>query len=177
MTEEWKDVVGFEELFQVSDLGRIYSKRSSRLLKQHKAKSGYMHLATKIKGVNKCFKVHREVAKAFLEEPKGDSLEYSKRSFYGVAEVNHIDGDKSNNHKSNLEWSSRSENTSHYYREIATEESNISRGKKLSVMADEEVRAIRKMYATGLSERAVAAKFGISRSRVTSALKGYKWVT
>ena len=153
MTEEWKDIVGFEDLFQVSDFGRIYSKRSSRLLKQHKAKSGYMQVATKIKGVDKCFKVHREVAKAFLEEPKGDSLEYSKRSSYGVAEVNHIDGDKSNNHKANLEWSSSSENQSHYHKEIATEDSNMSRRKKLSVMTDDEVIAIRKMYATGLSER------------------------
>ena len=177
MTEEWKDVVGFEELFQVSDLGRIFSKRSNRLLKQHRAKSGYMQIATKIKGVGKCFKVHREVAKAFLEEPKGCSLEYSKSNCYGVADVNHIDGDKSNNHKSNLEWASRSENITHYYKEIATEESNISRSKKLSVMTDDGVRAIRKMYATGLSERSVAAKLGIPRGRVTSALKGYKWVS
>lgn len=176
MIEEWKDVAGFEELFQVSSFGRFFSKRSSRFLKQHKAKSGYMQVATKIKGVDKCFKVHQEVAKAFLEAPIGGSLEYSKRSFYGVAEVNHIDGNKSNNHKSNLEWSSSSENKSHYHKEVATEESKISRKKKLSVMTDDEVRTIRKMYATGLSERAVAAKLGITRSRVTGALKGYKWV-
>lgn len=176
MIEEWKDVVGYEELFQVSNFGRFYSKRSSRILKQHRAKSGYMQVATKIKGVDKCFKLHQEVAKLFLGEPEGESLEYSHRSSYGVAEVNHIDGDKSNNHQDNLEWSSSSENQSHYHREVATEEANLSRRKKLSVMTDDEVRDIRKMYATGLSGRVVAAKFGITRCRVTSALKSYKWV-
>lgn len=48
MEEEYRDVVGFEEYFRVSNLGNIYSKRSNRILKQTKSKRGYWTFATNI---------------------------------------------------------------------------------------------------------------------------------
>ena len=136
MKEEWKDVVGFEQYFMVSDHGRIYSKRTNKVLKQFKSKTGYWYLATKIGGrVGKdyCFKVHRLVADAFIEN-------VSNKPF-----VNHIDGNKLNNHISNLEWCTAKENSIH-----AVENGliNPAKGSKSasSKFDDESVRFIRAVY-------------------------------
>lgn len=102
--EEYRDVVGFEDYFQVSNMGNIYSKRSNRILKQTKSKTGYWTFATKIGGRNgsdHCFKVHRLVADAFIPNPEGKPF------------VNHIDGSKTNNILSNLEWVTAKENSAH----------------------------------------------------------------
>jgi len=104
MEEVFKDVVGFEDYFQISNLGNIFSKRSNRVLKTHITKRGYVSLATKIggrQGTNHCFRVHRLVAEAFLPNPENKP------------EVNHIDGIKTNNKISNLEWVTAEENMNH----------------------------------------------------------------
>ena len=100
--EVWKDVVGYEEYFKVSNLGNVYSKRSGKILKQNLHPNGYYTIATKIGGrygKNICFKVHRLVAKAFIP------------NVYDKPYVNHIDGVKTNNTIGNLEWCTAKENT------------------------------------------------------------------
>jgi len=112
----WKDVVGYEDLFKVSDTGLIFSKRSSKELKVHLNNQGYLCLATRIggrKGKPLCFKIHRLVAEAFLPPPRDLLISIADVSFYKKVIVNHIDGNKTNNHIKNLEWSSPSENTKH----------------------------------------------------------------
>lgn len=102
--EVWKDVVGCEEYFKVSNLGNVYSKRSGKILKQNLHPNGYYTIATKICGrcgKNICFKVHRLVAKAFIP------------NVYDKPYVNHIDGVKTNNTIGNLEWCTAKENTHH----------------------------------------------------------------
>lgn len=115
MEEVFKDVVGFEDYFQISNLGKIFSKRSNKILKLHTNKSGYVSLATKIggrQGTSHCFRVHRLVAEAFLPNPENK------------LEVNHKDGIKTNNKISNLEWVTSSENKIH---------SNISGLRRLGI--------------------------------------------
>lgn len=88
----------------VSDLGQVWSKRSNKVLKQTLHKNGYLTVATKIggsQGKSYCFRVHRLVAEAFISNPNNKE------------EVNHIDGNKTNNTLSNLEWVTRSENIQH----------------------------------------------------------------
>ena len=116
MQEIYKDVVGFEEYFQVSNLGNIYSKRTCTTLRQTTTKTGYKVLSTRIGGRNGktfCLKVHRLVAEAFLEPPEDYLLDEAASTFYKVVIVNHIDGDKLNNKVSNLEWCTYKENTQH----------------------------------------------------------------
>lgn len=106
MEELWKDVIGFEALFSVSNMGNVFSKRTNKLLKLCVSDRGYYKVATKIggrAGKNYCFRVHRLVATAFLDNPE------DKPS------VNHKDGNKLNNRCSNLEWSTVSENMTHAY--------------------------------------------------------------
>lgn len=179
MKEEWKDVKGFEGLFQVSNTGKFFSKRSGRILKQHTASSGYVQVTTKIggrEGVHKCFKMHREVANCFLGEPSKDKKEWAKESYYGVSPVNHIDGDKQNNHYTNLEWSTGIENNTHYLEELGGKGRVNKVRHPDTKLTDSQVREIREYSELGLSQRVIAKKYNVSRSSINNAVNGYRWV-
>jgi hypothetical protein len=79
-------------------------KVNGKILQQNKHHNGYMKISTKINGKPKTYLVHRLVANAFIANPNNKN------------QVNHIDGDKSNNHKNNLEWVTQSENQKHAYK-------------------------------------------------------------
>lgn len=110
MEEIWKDIVGFEGLYQVSNLGRVRTlfrvitrannrphTIKQRILKPAKDTGGYLRVALSKDGKLYTKKVHRLVAEAFC-------------LFEVLLEVDHIDGDKTNNKSDNLEWVTRSEN-------------------------------------------------------------------
>lgn len=99
MTELWKDVKGYEGLYQVSNKGRV--RRDGRVLSTPPDSNGYCVAVLCKGGVRHSVKVHRIVAAAFLGEP------------FDGAEVNHIDEDKSNNSAENLEWCTRLQNIRH----------------------------------------------------------------
>ena len=94
-TEEWKDVVGYENLYKVSNFGNVMSfkRKKPHLLKPGKHNNGYMFVI--LSNHNKYIKsitIHRLVAQAFIPNP------------YNLPQVNHIDENKLNNRVSNLEW-------------------------------------------------------------------------
>ena len=67
-TEEWRDVIGYENYFRVSNLGRIFSKRTNKIIKLVVSKQGYYTFSTRFNGRKSkphCFRVHRLVAEAF----------------------------------------------------------------------------------------------------------------
>lgn len=110
MTEIWKDIVGYEGLYQVSNLGRVKSLprfdrkgrfHSEKIKSQVNNGNGYMIVNLKHNGKQQMRTVHRLVAEHFIS----NDLE--------LPEVNHIDGNKSNNIVTNLEWCTRSENVKH----------------------------------------------------------------
>lgn len=100
--EEWKDIVGYEGRYQVSNLGRVKSlkrkvgvkNRSTpeKILKEHLQKEGYYTVVLYKNGEPRRLSVHRIVAEAFLYNPNN----------YPV--VNHKDENKGNNNVNNLEW-------------------------------------------------------------------------
>lgn len=107
MESLWKDVVGFEAYFKVSEYGEVFSKRTKRVLKQCVSKSGYRTISTRLGGRNGtcyCFKVHRLVADAFLEPPATALVEKCSTQGCGVVLVRHLDNNKLNCHYSNLLW-------------------------------------------------------------------------
>ena len=108
--ETWKDVVGFEGLYKVSDKGRVYSvermssqcrRYGGRMLKPKYGGKGYPQVSLHKNGISKTKSVHQLVAEAFIPNPKG------------FLEVNHKDENKSNNELSNLEWCTREYNVNY----------------------------------------------------------------
>lgn len=99
--EQWRDIPGFEGLYQVSNSGKVKSLRRGAELKPGTDKGGYLYVGLCSRGIQKTCKIHRLVALAFLPNDEG------KRT------VNHIDGNKLNNSVDNLEWATHSENIIH----------------------------------------------------------------
>lgn len=113
--EIWKDVEGYEGLYQVSNLGnvkriRFINKNVNVIRERSKAqkirKDGYLEVALYKNSNGKSIQVHRLVAKAFIPNPENKP------------QVNHIDGNKQNNNVENLEWVSISENALHSARQL-----------------------------------------------------------
>jgi len=102
--ELWKDVKGFEGIYQVSNKGRLKSFKASkdgRILSNKNHKGGYLSVVLVCKSRMKSTRMHRLVAEAFLPNPENKP------------EVNHKDGNKQNNRVENLEWVTRKENHRH----------------------------------------------------------------
>ena len=93
--EQWKDIEGYDGVYQVSDLGRVRSRKSGewKVMSASKNRKGYLRLDLSIDGKRKNASVHRLVAQAFI--PNDDE---SKN------QVNHKDENKENNRVDNLEW-------------------------------------------------------------------------
>lgn len=88
--EQWKNVIGAEEHYQISNLGRVKNKHTGDILKPSRS-GAYRHIELKY-GVNKHCLIHRLVAEAFIPNP------------FNFRCVNHKDEDKENNRADNLEW-------------------------------------------------------------------------
>lgn len=115
--ESWKDIKGYEGLYQVSNLGRVRSLdryKTSRgrygiikarikgmLLKPGLNHDGYYTVGLSKNGKSKTLRVHRIVAETFIENKENKM------------QVNHIDGNKLNNNINNLEWCTCKENIRH----------------------------------------------------------------
>ena len=96
--EIWRDIQGFETSYQISNMGRVYSKPRPGthvgILKQIPGYNGYLNVTLCKDGKSKQFQVHRLVAEHFVDNPHPGEWDY----------VNHRDEDKHNNVWSNLEW-------------------------------------------------------------------------
>ena len=106
MIEIWKPVKEFEGLYEVSNLGQVRSlnykrTKGTKILKLVIDKDGYLRVNLYKNGKQYNKKVHRLVTAAFIPNPEGKT------------EVNHIDGNKTNNRVENLEWVTHSENIQH----------------------------------------------------------------
>ena len=103
MEEIWKDICGYKGEYQVSNLGRVKSfktSKSGKIIKAWIQNTGYYTVAF---GTKK-YSVHRLVAEAFISNP------------FKLEQVNHKDGNKLNNNVDNLEWISQKNNIRHAYK-------------------------------------------------------------
>ena len=153
--EIWADIVGYEGHYQISTFGRVKSfyRGKQRILAPFIDKDGYFQIAL---GRGKKFKIHRLVATAFIPNPDDKP------------QINHIDGNKMNNHVNNLEWCTNRENQNHA---LQTGLIKSSRG---NVLEDKEVLWCRKSYIPYDSEFGIAAlarKFNIDSSTMCAILR------
>jgi hypothetical protein len=116
-----KDVKGYEDFYYVDDNGVIFSKRFKKPLKPFKSKVGYLYVDLFDGKSKKRHAVHRVVAECYHGTPKKE------------LDVNHKDRNRLNNHPSNLEWVTRSENLIH------------ARGRKVAKL-DKDTLEVLKVY-------------------------------
>ena len=129
MTEEWRPVEGYEDRYEVSNLGRVRSvdrvndygrHYKAKMRKQKVGQHGYMEITLTGPGPRetrlKTFRVQRLVAAAFIPNPQG------------LPEVNHLNEDKTDNRVCNLCWSSRVENLNYGTRTKRQIETNRKNG-------------------------------------------------
>lgn len=99
--EIWKDIIGYEGIYQISNFGRIKSldrincvghKLHGKIKKAVADKDGYLQVRLSINGLTKTYKVHRLVATAFIDNP------------LNFPQINHKDENKVNNTANNIEW-------------------------------------------------------------------------
>ena len=169
--ETWRDVEFYEGLYQVSSLGRVKSLkretktgyRGGKILKPSKGKQPYCSVALSRDGVSEKIRVHRLVAKAFLEEDK-------KRTH-----VDHINNNKLDNRASNLQWVTHKENT-----RMAFDDGLVSVCKGVDAgsnkLSEKEVLQIRDSCKNGdLNGRELAEKYNVGQSTIYSIIHRRKW--
>lgn len=115
--EDVRNVNGYEGHYQVTSLGRVYSKMTGRFLRPGVSNAGYETVVLCVAQKRETLTIHRLVACAFLGTPESKM------------DVNHIDGNKRNNRLDNLEWVSRSENIAHAFR-TGLSKTNLPKPKK-----------------------------------------------
>lgn len=106
MKEIWKDIVGYERLYQISNLGRVKSlnyngTKKEKVLKPTLNDNGYYVVYLYKNKRRKTIRVHRLVAETFISNSKNKP------------QVNHKDGNKQNNGVENLEWCTNQDNVRH----------------------------------------------------------------
>ena len=100
MEEIWKDIEGYEGLYQISTMGRVKSLRRNIILRQG-ITNGYERVVLSTNNIPKGYSIHRLVANAFIPNP--DNL----------PQVNHKDENKANNRVDNLEWCTQKYNVNY----------------------------------------------------------------
>lgn len=176
--EIWKDIVGYEGLYQVSDLGRVKSltrtfirsngRRQTikeRVLSICTDEAGYplvyLHRPELSKGSTK--KIHRLVAIAHIENP--NEYEY----------VNHKNGVKSDCQKSNLEWCTQSYNCLHAF-SMGLRLSDCGEGFRWSKLNNEDVADIRQIYAWGrVSLNTIGDLYDVTKNCIWKIVKYKNW--
>lgn len=152
MQEIYKDVVGYEGLYQVSNLGNVKSFKKDKngvLLKPGKNTSGYLFVIL-YKNINKkCITIHRLVMLSF------------KKNISNKLEINHINGVKYDNRIENLEWCTSSENQLHAYKiGLKTAKGENHNRSKLT---NEQVLLIRNDNRT---HKEIAKDYNVSKSTI-----------
>ena len=163
--EEWRDVVGYEGLYQVSSEGRVKSLerkvphcsggeriQKERILKPVVRGDGYLKVDLCAGGKPKRFLVHRLVCEAFHDNPENK------------LDVNHINENKTDNRACNLEWCTRIENCNHGTRNVRMA---IAKSRPIA-----QYTLNGKLLKVWPSAKEVGSQTGFSRGNICKAAKG-----
>lgn len=168
--EEWKDVVGYEGLYQVSNFGRVKSfvvNPKGRIRKGVPA-LGYPQVQLKGSGDGsfETGKIHRMVAIAFIPNP-----DY-------LPEVNHIKGDRGDCRAWRLEWSTASDNVKHAYRELGKKnnlENQKGEGHYNAKYKKEDILRIRELAANGKTPTEIAKMYNERTGSICRIINRKRW--
>lgn len=162
---EYRAINGFPK-YRVGSDGTVWSEktlsREWKLLGQKVTERGYHNVTLSHLGRAKCFRVNRVVALAFIDNPSNKP------------EVNHKDGNKSNNSVNNLEWATRSENELHAFRikikvPVRGEQRHTAR------LSNVQAMDIARRLASGERVGLLASEFGVHQTTISDIKLGRSW--
>ena len=157
--ELWHNVLGFP-WYWVNRKGEVLCKRGKKL-KLGISTKGYPQITFETKQVHKCIRIHRLVAQYFIYN---DNPELKNQ-------VNHIDGDKTNNNVNNLEWCTNQENHNHKMKNgfnVSLKEEKSGRSKLTEKQAID-------IYTYKDSYKNLMEKYNVSKSTISSIRGGRNW--
>lgn len=163
MEEQWKPVLGYEEFYLVSNLGRVKSLHKNIIMNPtlHK-KTGYYQVGLrKPNAKRKTVSVHRIVAEVFCKRDKDKNV------------VNHLNGNKTDNRSENLEWTTKSENEKHAVslglRSDCVGERNFS-----NKLKEFQVKIIIE-NPDNKTQKELAEDFNVTQSCISNIMTGKAW--
>ena len=173
MTETWLDIQGFEGEYEISNTGKVKSKKhkNEKILIPEIDRYGYLRVTLSHEGRQYKKKIHRLVAETFLSNDNT------------MPQVNHKDGNKANNNVDNLEWCSAKENLQHALdiglrQAIHKNTPHYGESNGRSKITKEIVEEMRKVCIPGDKEygiRALARKYGISSTAANAIINNKTW--
>jgi DNA-binding XRE family transcriptional regulator len=173
MKEVWMPIKDYENLYEISNLGRVKSLRrfvknrdfyvrvNEKILKPgFNGKYYQVHLCKN--GKSPLFEISRLVAESFIINPENKP------------EVNHEDGNKLNNFANNLEWNTNSENQLHAYKTGLKSAKGSKNGR--SKLKESDIIKIKAMYNSGkYLQKEIASIYGVTRACIGHIINNTRW--
>lgn len=166
MCEVWQRLVyhgnDYGDFYEVSNLGNIRNAKTHKVRSLNVSQTGYYFVSVSLgsREEKPTFKVHRAVAESFIPNPNDHPF------------INHIDGNKLNNHVDNLEWCTPEHNMLHAIEKELWRPAPKGYKNKLSKLSKEQTDYIKQNYIPYDKEfgsRALGRKFGVHHTIITKA--------
>lgn len=160
MKEIWKDIEGYEGIYQVSNLGNV--KSNNKILKGREKENNYLQVSLYKDGNKNTQYIHRLVAEAFIENPENKEF------------VNHKNFNKKDNSVNNLEWVTRKENFEHFHKSEKYLQSQEHKNKTLTHKTLQKVKEYKNiiitMHKNNKSIKEIAKELKISKEFISDVL-------
>lgn len=162
---EWRPIMieGKPTKYEVSDSGLVIRRDHNILLQQTLDSDGYPQLTIFVDDKGYCRKIHRLVAEAFIPKEEGRD------------QINHKDGNKCNNHVSNLEWCTLQENVAHAWKTGLSTARNASTGAAHKYDPKIIHRICKLLEENKLSYDEISSKLDVPKGLISEIRCGHRW--